>query len=104
MSGGINRLQDKLRRAGLRVTKERLQILEILSQGGGRLSADAIYARARSRDAAVSLATIYRTLNPLKEAEIVRPQYPGRCHEKDHYERAGEADHFHFTCHKCEAV
>jgi Fur family ferric uptake transcriptional regulator len=56
-----------LRDAGLRITKPRRVILEILGQSEGHPDAAQIFERAVARDSRISLATVYRTMKALEE-------------------------------------
>ncbi|MEW6567976.1 MAG: Fur family transcriptional regulator [Chloroflexota bacterium] len=93
-----------LRRAGLRVTDQRVVVLEILRRSGEHLDAREIYAAARAQDADVSLATVYRTVRALERAGLIEQRYFGPGHGHDHYEAAGGPEHYHFTCVKCRRV
>lgn len=56
-----------LRQAGVRVTRPRKVILGILAQGGDHPDALEIFRRAQEIDGAISLSTVYRTMNMLQE-------------------------------------
>ena len=56
-----------LRQAGVRVTRPRKIILGILAQGGDHPDALEIFRRAQEIDGAISLSTVYRTMNMLQE-------------------------------------
>ncbi len=96
--------REELRAAGMRFTAQRALILDILRRSGGHLDADEIHAAARSRDAGVSLATVYRTLRALRQAGLIHQRYFGAAHNHDHYETAGEAEHHHLACTRCGRV
>ena len=52
---------------GLRITKPRRIILEILHATEGHPDAAQIFERAVARDSRISLATVYRTMKALEE-------------------------------------
>lgn len=56
-----------LRKAGLRITRPRRVILDILSQTGDHPDAMEIFQRAVAIDANISLSTVYRTMKLLEE-------------------------------------
>ena len=56
-----------LRDAGLRITKPRRIILEILHGTEGHPDATQIFERAVAMDSRISLATVYRTMKALEE-------------------------------------
>jgi len=74
-------LVDRLKSSGLRPTRQRLQLLRVLSEGGHRhLSAEQLSAEARAAGLNVALATIYNTLNQFTRAGLLREVVvePGR--------------------------
>ncbi len=98
------KIRRELTRAGLRVTPQRLLVLEILHEADEHLDAEAIYARAKDRDPRISLATVYRTLSKLKEVGLVEQRYFARDHKREYYEATGKGEHYHFTCLGCGKV
>ena len=64
--------ESRLRAAGGRITPQRRLIAAILQEQDRPLSADEIYLLARRQYSSLSLATVYRTLQWLKEARLVR--------------------------------
>ena len=63
-----------LKRAGLKVTLPRLNILSILSESAGEgahLSAEDVYQRLRDAGDDVGLATVYRVLTQFETAGLV---------------------------------
>jgi Fur family ferric uptake transcriptional regulator len=61
-----------LRDAGLRITKPRRIILEILHESEGHPHAAEIFERAVERDSRISLATVYRTMRALEESGAIQ--------------------------------
>jgi Fur family ferric uptake transcriptional regulator len=94
--------ERQLRRAGKRLTPQRRLILDILSQADAHLDAEGIYARAHSRQARLSLATVYRTLSMLKDAGLVHELHLDDEHH--HYELSGREAHSHLVCLGCGCV
>lgn len=60
-----------LRRHQMRVTRQRLVILEALAGLGGHPSVRQVYQVARGRLAGLNLATVYRALEALQQAGLV---------------------------------
>jgi Fur family peroxide stress response transcriptional regulator len=90
----IERLQQK----GLKPTPQRLLIYEILAGTRSHPSAEEIYVEARKRYPALSLNTVYKTLEALAKAgEVVVVETPDA---KARYEARGEPHH-HFLCRGC---
>lgn len=96
--------RERLEAEGLRITPQRLQVLQILDEAKEHLDAEAIYLRARERDPNLSLATVYRTLSKLKEMGLVEQRYFAREHRREYYEATGREEHYHFTCLGCGQV
>ena len=64
---------DKLRAAGLRPTRQRVQIAELLfSKGGRHLTAETLFQEARNDRYPPSLATIYNALRDFADAGLLR--------------------------------
>ena len=62
----------RLREAGLRPTRQRLALAEMLFHSGHRhLTAESLYAEAAKAGHGISLATIYNTLHQFTEAGLL---------------------------------
>ena len=94
----------RLKAGGLRVTSQRLLVLQILEEARGHLDAKSIYARGRARDPNLSLATVYRALGKLKEIGLVEPCYLARDRRRAYYEATDKGEHYHFTCLGCGRI
>ena len=57
---------------GLKLTAQRRLILAEIEEARRCLSSEEVFVRVRSRDARVSMATVYRTLKLLAESGLVR--------------------------------
>jgi Fur family transcriptional regulator, ferric uptake regulator len=87
------RFESTLRQAGLRITRQRRIILEILHDTEGHPDAAQIFARAAAVDSRISLATVYRTLRALEESgAIQRHAFEGG---PARFEHAQETHHDH---------
>ena len=66
-------IAGKLREAGLRPTRQRMALAEILFNAGDRhVSAEALHGEALTACVPVSLATVYNTLNQFTDAGLLR--------------------------------
>ena len=65
-------LLKKCNDAGIRMTAQRSLIIETLIGSDDHPDADQVYRRAVERDQSVSLPTVYRTLNLLDDAGIIK--------------------------------
>jgi len=64
--------EPDLRADGVRVTRQRLAILQVLREASDHPRAEDILTRARQHDPSVSQATVYRTLALLERAGTVQ--------------------------------
>lgn len=95
-------LQSVIHARGLRATRQRQLVLDVLQQNPGHLDAEAIHDEVKAIDPRISLATVYRTLALLKSLGLVAEHSLGEDH--GHFEAAPTAPHYHFTCIKCKRV
>jgi Fe2+ or Zn2+ uptake regulation protein len=95
---------EAIRETGGRMTPQRRLIIELMEGAEGHLDAEGLYHLAHERDESISLATVYRTLNVLKDAGLVQQRYFSRDHGREYYEPAQSKEHYHFTCSTCGQV
>ncbi len=93
---------ERLRRLGVRVTPQRLFVLEAMEQIGGHMTADEIMQWAARRYPALNLATVYRTLDLLVSVGLVAQTDLGA--GAVHYELVGDSPHHHLACERCGYV
>ena len=101
MSTTDNDLRSLAHQRGYRMTPQRQLILEAIRDAGEHADVNAIYESVRARSKAISLPTVYRTLDFLCELRLVVAMQIGR-----HivYEIPGEHPHHHVICRKCGDV
>lgn len=68
----IAQIQDILKQSNLKVTQQRLVILRCLANSGIHPTIDWIYDTIKEDNPAISLATIYKTMETLVEAKVVK--------------------------------
>jgi Fe2+ or Zn2+ uptake regulation protein len=93
---------ELLSEAGLRSTSQRQSILDIIRRGQGHLDADEVYRRARKKQPRLSLSTVYRNLQTLKEMGLVEEVHLDETHH--HYEIKASTEHHHLICLGCGKV
>ena len=72
-TGLIDRMASQLRHAGLRPTRQRVELGRVLYAKGHRhISAEDLHAEAEEAGVRVSLATVYNTLHQFTEAGLLR--------------------------------
>ena len=87
---------------GQRMTSQRKLILDIIRTAKGHLDADEIHRLAREKDRHISLSTVYRNLNLLKESGLVAERRLGEEHH--FYELNIHPQHQHLVCIGCGEV
>jgi Fur family peroxide stress response transcriptional regulator len=95
------RFLEGCKRAGLRVTPQRLWIFREMARSDDHPDAETIRRRLRRRLPNLSLDTVYRTLRLLEEIGVASAVFsdPGRVRFD-----ANTVPHHHFVCTKCRAV
>ncbi len=85
-----------------RNTRQRTVILDILQRSGAHPTAEAIYQEARKILPNISLGTVYRNLNFLREQGLAREI---RTNSESSSRFEGKyPPHAHFHCTECQAV
>lgn len=98
----VNASNELLRKRGYRLTPQRFMIMSVIQEAKEHLSVEQIAERVQERNPYVSLSTIYRTLELLRELGLVRENHlPG---EQPRYEIAEGKSHHHLVCRSCRAV
>ncbi len=89
---------ERLRRTGLRPTRQRVALAELLFGGGDRhLTAEMVHAEAVRNGVPVSLATVYNTLHQFVEAGLLREV---AIESSKTYFDTKTSNHFHFFFEK----
>ncbi len=88
--------------AGKRTTTQRKLLLDLIEQAGGHLDADELYRRAREREPAISLSTVYRNLKLFKELDLIDERHFAEEHH--HFEAKAIGEHHHLVCLGCGEV
>ncbi len=97
------RFEAFLRSKKLKLTGERLAILAAIFQRETHFDAEALHAQLRKAGGDISRATVYRTLDLLVQAGLVRKNSLGASHAN--YEAAhGNEHHDHLICLNCNEV
>lgn len=97
-----NRYQKHIQREGLKATKQRDRIVRHLFTLPGHHTVDDLVQEIRQIDEAIGLATVYRTLNLLKQAGlIIERQFQNQA---SRYEVIEEDHHDHLICTSCGKI
>ena len=98
-------LQNALKERGIRLTRQRRVILEVMDAAEQHLDVDQILERAQKIDPEVHLVTVYRTIDLLKKQGLIDEldllHLRG---DRHYYETHGPRDHIHVACLRCGKV
>lgn len=67
----MSTLEQRCVEAGLKMTGQRRTIIKVLGDSADHPSVEDVYARAKSADPSISIATVYRTLSLLDQLNLV---------------------------------
>jgi Fe2+ or Zn2+ uptake regulation protein len=95
-------LIKKLKEKGLKLTSQRLAIIEILiDKTPAHPGANLIYQEAKKRERRISLSTVYSTLNELSRHGIIKTLEFDRMENR--YE-ANMTEHINLVCKGCKKI
>lgn len=98
-------LISTLANKGIRLTKQRRILLEVIENAEGHLHASDLLRLAQEKDDQIDRATVYRTLSLLKELGLIEEldllHLDGNEH---HYELRGQEGHVHIVCTGCGKI
>ncbi len=94
----------ELKKAGLKSTIPRMQILELLVNNDTvkHLSAEDVYKLLLSQNKDIGLATVYRVLTQFEQAGLVTRHHFDGVHSI--FELNNGEHHDHMVCHKCGKI
>jgi Fur family ferric uptake transcriptional regulator len=92
-------LIETLRQRGLRITPQREMIIEALCHSECHMTVEEIFEKVQARTSAISLTTVYRTLDFLFEEGLVSRVSLGGGQVA--YATARHGPHIHLVCRRC---
>ncbi len=95
-------LKRLIRDMGIKVTEQRLAILESLSHGRVHVTAQEVYENVRKQHSEIGFATVYRFLRDLSAKGYVTEVRMGKLPAR--YELTPKAHHDHLTCVRCSRI
>ncbi len=98
----VEYLRQKLHDSGCRITPQRLCILKALVESNTHPSAEEIYAQVQLVSPTTSRATVYKTLDTLREIGEVLEIQPGD--GRQHYDGVRPTFHPHVICTRCGEI
>jgi Fur family transcriptional regulator, peroxide stress response regulator len=94
-------IEERVRGAGLKLTPQRFAVLDFLVRSREHPTADQISAALNSSFPRASRATIYNTLNALRDAGLVHEVYMDDAVARFD---ANLDEHHHFVCRICDRL
>jgi len=99
------KLQRELGSRGIRLTRQRRVLLQVMETARRHLDAGEILDRARKIDPEITRVTVYRTLDLLKRHGLIDELDLLHLRGDRHfYESHGPRDHIHVACIRCGKV
>ena len=98
-------LQRELRSRGIRLTRQRRVVLQVMESAARHMDANEILDGAQKIDSDITRVTVYRTLDLLKRHGLIDEL--DLLHLRGHrhyYESHGPRDHIHVACMNCGKV
>jgi Fur family transcriptional regulator, ferric uptake regulator len=98
-------IKASLKQRGVRLTRQRQILLELIDKSGQHLDADQLYLLAKEVDPKLNRVTVYRTLKMLKEGGLVDElDLMHVVGDQHYYETRMKGEHAHIVCLRCGKV
>jgi Fur family transcriptional regulator, ferric uptake regulator len=101
----LESIRGSLKDKGVRLTRQRQILLDLIDKSGQHLDAEKLYQMAKEKDPKLNRVTVYRTLKLLKAGGLVDEldlmHYGGDQH---YYETRTKQEHAHVICLRCGKV
>src|SRR5205814_8254899 len=101
----VDTIKGSLREKGVRLTRQRELLLELIDKSGEHLDAERLFQLAKEKVPKLNRVTVYRTLKLLKQGGLVDEldlmHYGGDQH---YYETRMKQEHAHVICLRCGKV
>jgi len=98
-------IQNSLKERGVRLTRQRRILLDLLDRSGRHLNAETLYQMAIEKDPKLNRVTVYRTLKLLKQGGLIDEldllHFEGDQH---YYESRLKQEHAHLICLRCGKI
>ncbi len=97
----FEQLMGKLRQSEYRLTPQRVELIRLIAASDGHPSAARLYEQIKVQFPTMSLATVYKTLDLLKElGEVLEIGL----RDDSHYDGNKPYPHPHLICTKCQKI
>ena len=101
----VEATKDSLQQRGVRLTRQRRILLDLIDKSGQHLDAEQLYLLAKQEDPKLNRVTVYRTLKMLKEGGLIDEldlMHIGG--DQHYYETRMKQEHAHIICLRCGKV
>jgi Fur family transcriptional regulator, ferric uptake regulator len=97
--------KGSLQQRGVRMTRQRQILLDLIDKSGKHLDADSLYQLAREKDPKLNRVTVYRTLKMLKmEGLVDELDLLHHTGDQHYYETRMKREHAHVVCLQCGKI
>lgn len=101
----VSGTKDSLKEKGVRLTRQRKILLDLIDQSGQHLDAERLFTLAREKDPKLNRVTVYRTLKLLKEGGLVDElDLMHHSGDQHYYETRLKQEHAHVICLRCGKI
>ena len=98
-------IKGSLKERGVRLTRQRQLLLELIDKSGEHLDAEQLYQLAKAQDPKINRVTVYRTLKMLKTGGLVDElDLMHHAGDQHYYETRMKQEHAHVICLRCGKV
>jgi len=101
----LDSIKGSLRQKGVRLTRQRQILLELIDKSGQHLDAERLFQLAKLQDPRINRVTVYRTLKMLKTGGLVDElDLMHHAGDQHYYETRMKQEHAHVICLRCGKV
>jgi Fur family ferric uptake transcriptional regulator len=98
-------IKDSFKQQGIRLTRQRKILLDLIDQSGLHLDAERLFQLAREKDPKLNRVTVYRTLKLLKAGGLVDElDLMHHSGDQHYYETRLKQEHAHVICLRCGKI
>ena len=98
----MDQMLSKLRDHEFRITPQRIEVLRVLAASDGHPSVEMVYEKVRQEFPTTSIATVYKTVNLLKQInEVLEIAFPDG---SNRYDGNKPFPHPHAICVRCRKI
>jgi Fur family ferric uptake transcriptional regulator len=101
----LDTIKGSLRQKGVRLTRQRQILLELIDKSGAHLDAERLFQLTKQQDPKLNRVTVYRTLKMLKTGGLVDElDLMHHAGDQHYYETRMKQEHAHVICLRCGKV